>query len=385
MISKTFASLIASSLLAGCQTTTLDLPEDAVIEADEAVVIDPREIVVITPSAIDARSLVQKALPLGYRVRVRDQLLGLELVMLTLEIPAGQDSGSAIRELEGLEPSVTAGGNHGYGPQSVSQQTNRLDYAAALLQWAPEGCPAAGPIGVLDTGLADGLARRVVSRDFSRDPGQAEEPGHASDILGVILSSGMLRDVEVLHADVVSPNTRLGEAAGVDTILRGLNWLVETDVRLINISLSGPYNKILDRAFQRAAQEGVIIVSAAGNDGPDSRVRYPAGFASTLAVTAIDADLQVYDKAVRGKRLDFSAPGVEVRTGEGTQRFVSGTSIAAPFVTLRIAGDTQLLALGDASAVRSALAETARDLGEAGHDPVFGYGLISAPPDCRTQ
>ncbi len=383
MIRNTLASLAAVSLFAGCQTTTLDVPEDAAIVADEAVVIDPREIVVIVPTAIDARRFVQRAIPLGYEVRAHDKLTSLELIMITLQMPKGQEASFAVRELKQLEPSITIDGNHGYGPQSAVQKTGALDYAAALLHWAPGLCTAAGPIGVLDTGLPDAFARMVISRDFSLEPDKIEASGHAGDILSLILSSDMLMGVQVFHADVVSPDTQIGEAAGVNSILRGLDWLMENDVRLINISLSGPYNRVLDRAFQRAAQEGVIIVSAAGNDGPGARVRYPAGFASTLAVTAIDADLQVYDRAVRGEQLDFSAPGVEVRTRAGEQRYVTGTSIAAPFVTMRIAGDSELLALEDAAAIRRALAATTRDLGEAGHDPVFGYGLISAPLGCQ--
>ncbi|MEO0786832.1 MAG: S8 family serine peptidase [Pseudomonadota bacterium] len=380
---KFFASLIALCLISACQTTTLDLPDDVKIEASESDVIDPREIVVITPSAIDARSLVQKALPLGYRVRARDNLAGLDLVMLTLEIPAGQDGGSAIRELEGLEPSVTAGVNHGYVPQSAPIDTGDLNYAARLLNWSPEGCPAAGPIGLLDTAIPGDLMGQVTSRDFSRVADTSEPPRHGQDVLGVILAPGLLTDVDVVHADVVSPNARLGDAASVDTLLRGINWMIANDVKVVNISLAGPYNKILDRAFQLAAQKGIIVVAAAGNDGPDEGLRYPAGFASTLAVTAIDAELKIYQKAVRGDRLDFSAPGVDVQSGLGAPRFVSGTSIAAPFVTLRIAGDSDLMALGNVDAVRGALAETVRDLGEAGHDPMFGYGLITAPPDCR--
>jgi len=197
------------------------------------------------------------------------------------------------------------------------------------------------------------------------------------------LAPGLLTDVDVVHTDVFSPNTRLGDAASVDTMLRGMNWMIANDVGVVNVSLAGPHSKILNRTFQLAAQQGIIVVAAAGNDGPDEGLRYPVGFASTLAVLAIDADLQIYDKAVRGDRLDFSAPGVDVQSGLNAPRFVSGTSIAAPFVTLRIAGDSDLMALGSVDAVRNAFAETVRDVGEAGHDKVFGFGLISAPPDSR--
>lgn len=174
--------------------------------------------------------------------------------------------------------------------------------------------------------------------------------------------------------------------ASVDTMLRGLNWSIEEDVRLINISLSGPYNKILDRAFQRAESNGVIVVAAAGNVGPDQPVQYPAGFSSTLAVTAVDADEMVYENAVRGQSIDFSAPGVDIALHSNTGlQYVTGTSIAAPFVTLRIAADSDISGPSDLSRVRQELARSTRDLGKQGHDETFGYGLITAPPPCRLK
>ncbi|MEO1361404.1 MAG: S8 family serine peptidase, partial [Pseudomonadota bacterium] len=198
------------------------------------------------------------------------------------------------------------------------------------------------------------------------------------------LSSGMLNGLTVYHADVVSVSGALGEVASVDSMLKGLNWLIEKDVKLINISLAGPYNKILDRAFQRAAQEGAIIVAAAGNAGPANKVQYPAAFESTLAVTAVDADAKVYTEAVQGKSIDFSAPGVDVFIGDGKSgQYLSGTSVAAPFVTLRIAGDPSMAQARSVASVRGALSKDVQDLGEAGHDITFGFGLIMAPMPCR--
>lgn len=382
---STFIALLIAGLC-GCQTTGLDLPVDSEIQAGADRVVDPQEIVVITPSTSEARSLVRKAVPLGYSVQAEDTLGGLELIMLTLMIPEGQDGGTAIRELERLEPGVTAGVNHGYVPQAgAHRETGRL-YAAELLGWRTPGCEAALKIGVLDTAIDQRFSGSVISADFSRSTDHSESNTHGNDTLDLLLAPGMLHDTKVLHADVVTPDDRLGAAASVDSLLRGLNWLIQSDVRLINISLAGPYNKILDRAFQRAAQEGVIIVAAAGNEGPESPASYPAGFASTLAVTAIDSQTQIYPQATRGDRIDFSAPGVDVRIpSQSAPRYSTGTSIAAPFVTMRIAGDPAIATELDIGKVRERLASTARDLGPQGHDPVYGFGLIDAPPGCQSN
>ena len=56
----------------------------------------------------------------------------------------------------------------------------------------------------------------------------------------------------------------------------------------------------------------MVIVAAAGNDGLAAPPRYPAAFDFAIAVTAVDAELDAYDRAPRGEHIDFAAPGVDV-------------------------------------------------------------------------
>ena len=123
-------------------------------------------------------------------------------------------------------------------------------------------------------------------------------------------------------------------------MLKALDWMVRSDVRVVNISLAGPYNRNLDRGIQRAVNKGLIIVAAVGNNGADSAPLYPAALNQVIAATAVDSDGNIYKKAVQGQHVDVSAPGVEVFVGDvETGRYVSGTSIAAPFVAAKIASD----------------------------------------------
>ncbi len=381
-------SLVAlASLMMGlsaCQGAQLNPPVDAEIIADRDYVVDDTELVIVTPSPNEARSLMQKARPLGYAVLERDTLEGLGLTMLTVKIPSDQDGASAIRELEGLEPGVTAGVNHAYAPQqtALSPTSPTREYATGMLRWPQPGCTTHLPIGVLDAKLVGPARLSVVSADFSRSSAN-ERAMHGTQIVTLLRSPGMLRSPRIYHADIVSPTAGLGDVASVDSMLRGLNWIIGQDVRLVNVSMAGPYNKILDRAFANAGRAGVVVVAPAGNEGPRQTVRYPAAFQSTIAVTAIDADQQVYRNAVRGSRIDFSAPGVDVAIRMPARRtYVSGTSFAAPFVTARIAADPAMRTFRRTADVRSRLADGASDLGASGHDPVFGFGLIQAPPGC---
>ena len=173
-------------------------------------------------------------------------------------------------------------------------------------------------------------------------------------------------------------------AAGVDAILRAIDWLHGSGVRLVNVSLAGPYNKILDRGLAAAAERGMVIVAAVGNDGPAAPPRYPAAFDFVIAVTAVDADLAPYARAPRGRYVDFSAPGVDVFVPlGGGGRYMTGTSIAAPFVTAMIASSPEAASLGSVAAIRGSLAQQAVDLGAAGSDDTFGAGLARAPDACR--
>jgi len=390
---KALIPLFAIALvLSACSAARLNPPVDAQIAADRDRVVDDTELVVVTPSPSEARRLIQRARPLGYEVLEQDVLEGLELTMLTLTIPRGQDGASAIRELEALEPGVTAGVNHAYSPQQSSQTSNRTtqsprtppsrEYASAMLRWPQSGCKAQMRIGVLDAKLVGPARLSVISANFSRNSA-SERTLHGTYIVALLSSAGLLNSPQIYHADIVSPTPDQGDVASVDSMLRGLNWMIGQDVRLVNVSMTGPYNKILDRAFASAQRSGVVVVAPVGNSGPRHAIRYPAAFRSTIAVTAVDAEQSIYRDAVRGDGMDFSAPGVDIAIQMPARlTYVSGTSFAAPFVTARIAADPNASLFRGSYVARQSLAATALDLGDAGRDPVFGYGLIQAPRRC---
>jgi len=59
--------------------------------------------------------------------------------------------------------------------------------------------------------------------------------------------------------------------------------MARSDVRVVNISLAGPYNRTLDRGIQRAVDKGMIIVAAVGNDGAQALPLYPAALKDVIA------------------------------------------------------------------------------------------------------
>ena len=383
MAARTLALTIGGALvLAACAAGGPGAP-DADAARDAALVVDPVELVALTGGPGTADRLARLAEERGYRVERRDPLPALGLELLILRIPADVDPVEAIAALEGREPAAVVGRNHAYrgGPAPV-QLAEARTYAGGLLGWPVAGCPARQPVGVIDTALdpaAPALAgARITSRDFSAG-GASGDTAHGTAVAELIVGPGRLSGARLYHAAAVGEVSGADPAAGVDDIVRAVGWLADEGVRLVNVSLAGPYNKILDRGLAAAAERGVVVVAAAGNDGEAAPPRYPAAFDYAIAVTAVDAALEPYARAPRGEHIDLAAPGVDVFVpAEG---YMTGTSVAAPFVTAAIAADPEAVGLGPLDARRHLLA-AARDLGPVGRDATFGAGLAVAPPGC---
>ena len=152
---------------------------------------------------------------------------------------------------------------------------------------------------------------------------------------------------------------------------------MDRGARIVNVSVAGPDNAVLDAAGAAASARGAIFVAAAGNDGPAARPLYPAAYDWTIAVTAVDGRSEAYRRANRGPYIDLAAPGVGLPMSDrnGRTRLRSGTSFAAPFVTAALASYGHRLAAASDGDTLSALAGIARDLGQPGRDDVFGWGL----------
>ena len=115
-------------------------------------------------------------------------------------------------------------------------------------------------------------------------------------------------------------------------------------------------------------------------------VDYPAKYPETVAVGAIDINKKTYDKSSHGTEVTVVAPGVDIISTyhRGEYAKVSGTSMAAPFVTgvaalmlakhKKYGGKTPLINPGQ---FIEHLKKTAIDLGQLGPDMCFGWGLIN--------
>ncbi|WP_374471905.1 S8 family serine peptidase [Phenylobacterium sp.] len=320
----------------------------------------------------------------GVGAPTKHATLGIDVVVLTA--PRGVSAVEAARRLQALDPEGRYEFEHVY----------QLGGGVGMAQSAPAAGAAARAaatpgvrVGLLDGSVARGqptlAGARLVQRAFA--PGGAKATAHATAVASLIAGAwgpfeGAAPGATLYVADVYGPSPVGGS---VSALVRGLAWMAENRVPVINISLVGPPNRLLSAAIQALVARGHIVVAAVGNDGPAAEPLYPAAYPGVVAVTGVDARQRVLPEAVRGPHVDFAAPGADMAAGGMGTGFVKvrGTSFAAPIAAGRLA---RLLPRPDpAAAARAidALTRQSADLGPKGRDPVYGQGLVAF--DVRTD
>lgn len=350
---------------------------DGVLEADpDGWPVVRAEILAVDPSPA-AR---QAALDAGYRVVREERLPELDLVTVVLAPPPRLSLARAIGRLQQIDPQGSYAFNHVHTPSGEAAEaiitpptrsSATAPVAASVLQTNDRR------IGLIDTGVDathPTLARgRIVRQAFAG----ADRPApHGTAVASLLVGqagafSGAAPGTTLYAADVYG-----GRASGGDStaLARALAWMVQNRVPVVNVSLVGPRNALVEAAVQRAGSRGVLIVAAVGNDGPAAPPLFPAAYPGVVGVTAVGGRDRVLPEAGRGPQVDFSAPGADMAAAgqDGGYVSVRGTSFAAPLV----AGLLSRAGGGETSV--TALAARVRDLGQAGRDPVYGHGLVGA-------
>lgn len=257
-------------------------------------------------------------------------------------------------------------------------------------------------IAVLDTGLdlrhPDFAAREVISQSFVRGETAEDTLGHGTHCIGT--AAGPLRPSNggprygvaygaQIYAGKVLDSTGTGGDAG---ILAGIDWAVGAGCQVVSLSLGAAvspgesFSQVFEAAARRAAQQGTLIVAAAGNESERpsfiAPVGHPANCPSIVAVGALDQQLRVAEFSnggltSGGGEVNLAAPGVGILSAwpmPTRTRTISGTSMATPHV----AGIAALFAEASGErglALANAMLRATRRLTPARD---FGWGLVQS-------
>ena len=345
-------------------TTVRDLlrKHSDVIEADpNGEPVRRAELLLVSPTP----EVVQAALALGFVLLRDDNLPELDLRQVVLRVPPGQTTARALALLRQAQPTLEVDYNHIYTASGMAEP--QAQSAAAVSSGATT---AAVHTPALRVGLVDGgvEAQHAALRGTAIRPWGCQDKPNPSEHGTAVASLMLVPGTALYAADVYC-----GQPAGgaVEDVARALAWMARERVPVVNISLVGPANRLLERSVQALLKKGHLVVAAVGNDGPAAAPLYPASYVGVVGVTGVSASQRVLPEAAQGQQVMFAALGVQRRAAQlgGGTASVRGTSFAAPRVAAVLAQQLSEPDVAAAQAAVARLAATAKDLVRPGAIP----------------
>lgn len=363
----------------------------------ERVDTDPRgapmirsEVVAIDPSPLS----LERARAAGFVVAQERTLEGLDIRLVVLRAPTDERTRRALARLRKLDPDGQYDFNHLYTESAARPSSASAPQATP----ATQGHRSAWRVGLIDSGV-DRLHPALAGAEIRTwgCHGIPHPDWHGTAVASLLIGAG--KDSARIEASLFAADIYCGQPAGgtVVALAEALAWLARERVPVINVSLVGPPNALLEKAVRSSLQRGHAIVAAVGNDGPAAPPLYPASYPDVIGVTAVDARHRALPEAGRGSQVDFAALGVGLNAAVpgGRWESVRGTSYAAPLVARAAAQAATEPQVGLAGRIQRSLAGEAIDLGRRGSDTTYGYGLLgdasavmsasaNEPPPTRT-
>lgn len=230
-------------------------------------------------------------------------------------------------------------------------------------------------VAILDTGIylhPDVDSRIILFHDFvNHEKYPYDDSGHGTHVAGCLAGNG--KSSKGIYRGIAPEcNLIIGKVldkkgnGSIENMLEGLSWILEKEkeyqIRILNISInfdrniSGEKIKSLTSMLQKISDRGILVVIAAGNNGPKIYSISPMGMGKdVLCVGCYDRDKNGKEEALcesysgRGpglfaiKKPDIVAPGTRIRSlgcpdsGKKKQERTvytlrSGTSFATPVV-----------------------------------------------------
>lgn len=200
-------------------------------------------------------------------------------------------------------------------------------------------------IGMIDTGVdldhPDLRGQITESENFAEgiSPGFSSDK-HGTAVAGIIVAKkdngtgiiGVAPNAKLVALKACWPDQAdsMASVCNSYTLARAVNTAIKLGVKVLNMSLTGPQDPLLEILLDKAIEKGIVVV-AADTGLNDENSNFPASLKNVIPVRVIGqagADQNTNDSAI-------SAPGDNILTTlpHGTYDFISGSSIAAAEVS----------------------------------------------------
>lgn len=249
-------------------------------------------------------------------------------------------------------------------------------------------------VGIIDSGISDLHPDLKIKGgvSFFASSHLRDTLGHGTHVAGIVAAQANTIGVRGVAPEVDLYSIRVFDSGGFTTseiVAKGVQWAIDNKMDILNMSLSGSAdNPALREVLRAAADRGILIVAASGNDwvptGNYADVLYPARYPFVVAVGSIDQNRAIATDSFRGPSQEFVAPGVGINstfssaTNGAAYQVLEGTSMATPFVVGVAAQYMQVYPSMSTAQVRKLMQQDAQDLGVAGRDSRYGFGMVRA-------
>lgn len=265
-------------------------------------------------------------------------LVTVDLFCLVLAVPAGTTADRYISSLSEDPQIVTVSRVNRFDTMAVppryTDELYRAQHGLRALNTQASHAFARGAgvrVAVIDTAVApkhpDLETRVEMSRDFVGTAGRTPSgEAHGTAIAAVIAADGenaagivgVAPEAKILGLRACWESDAGGRCNSF-SLARALNFAIAQDADVINMSLSGQYDPLLDALIDKAARNGIVLIAARGTAG---RTGFPASHADVLSA-------HVYGNS--GSRDSIALPGRDIISARPASDydFFSGDSIAA--------------------------------------------------------
>jgi len=284
--------------------------------------------------------------------------------------------------------------------KELKQET--IDYGVRMvgapLEW-DETMGKGIKVGVIDTGIdlnhedLKGRIKGYVNFTTSDRNDVNDENGHGTHVAGIIAAQrngkgvvGVAPEADLYIAKAFDKDG----TAEFEAIRDSIEWMIQQDVHVINMSFSSQTSsREYQQIVQKAYDNNICLVCAAGNEGPASggkgdTIGFPAKFQETIAVTAVDMNKKRADFSSEGADAEIAAAGKDILSCYKNNSYatLSGTSMATPIISgaaaiLQAKGIRRYGRRLTPEEIRLLLHIYSEDLGSVGRDYSYGYGLFS--------